>query len=243
MVAGPEVVGTIRIETKGAVRDRDTEYLRKKLDKLTAALHDDRVEIDALATFHPTHDDEHRARAQASLRFRTGTVRAETRASTLTEAADQLEERLRRQLEERADRQRDEHRRRSPNASWRHGNAPSGTTPYFDRPADERSLVSHKTFATPQATLDEARWDRFLLDYDFYLFVDADTGTDTVLSGDGEDETLLRLEDAQTLEVDEAIQWLDTLNDSFLFFRDAATDRGAVVYRRYDGHYGLLTPR
>jgi hypothetical protein len=35
------------------------------------------------------------------------------------------------------------------------------------------------------------------------------------------------------------------LNDTdlpFRFFRHAATGRGAVIYRRLDGHYGLLAP-
>jgi hypothetical protein len=27
-----------------------------------------------------------------------------------------------------------------------------------------------------------------------------------------------------------------------VFFIDAATGRGSVVYHRYDGHYGLLVP-
>ncbi|MGF6887446.1 hypothetical protein ABIA39_005955 [Nocardia sp. GAS34] len=28
----------------------------------------------------------------------------------------------------------------------------------------------------------------------------------------------------------------------FVFFRDPACHRGCVLYHRYDGHYGLLTP-
>jgi Sigma 54 modulation/S30EA ribosomal protein C terminus len=28
----------------------------------------------------------------------------------------------------------------------------------------------------------------------------------------------------------------------YRFFRDATTGRGNVVYRRYDGHFGLLAP-
>ncbi|MEU8511076.1 sigma 54 modulation/S30EA ribosomal C-terminal domain-containing protein [Kitasatospora sp. NPDC048722] len=30
--------------------------------------------------------------------------------------------------------------------------------------------------------------------------------------------------------------------DLFVFFTDAATGRGNVLYHRYDGHYGLVTP-
>ena len=35
---------------------------------------------------------------------------------------------------------------------------------------------------------------------------------------------------------------LDAEGEDFLFFVNAESRRGNVVYRRYDGHYGLLTP-
>jgi hypothetical protein len=35
---------------------------------------------------------------------------------------------------------------------------------------------------------------------------------------------------------------MDELNHRFLLFVDAATGRGAVLYLRYDGHYGLIEP-
>ncbi|MBO1414556.1 sigma 54 modulation/S30EA ribosomal C-terminal domain-containing protein, partial [Streptomyces sp. FH025] len=28
----------------------------------------------------------------------------------------------------------------------------------------------------------------------------------------------------------------------FVFYTDTSTGRGNVLYRRYDGHYGLITP-
>ncbi len=40
----------------------------------------------------------------------------------------------------------------------------------------------------------------------------------------------------------EAIQLLDGADWPFVFFRNPTTDRGNVIYRRYDGHYGLITP-
>ncbi len=244
MTARPEVAGATRIETKGGVGDQDIDYLRRKLDKVTHALHDDRFEVDAFLSLHETHDDAHQARVQASLEFHQDVVRAETRAATIPEAVDLLEERLRRQLEQRNDRKRQGRRARAPKGrGWRHGNEPSDRKPYFNRPPEERTLVAHKTFATPEATLDEARWDRYLLDYDFYLFLDAASGSDTVLWGEDKAEQVLRLEDAPEFDVKGAIGWLDALHEPFVFFRDSTTNRGAVVYRRYDGHYGLLTPR
>lgn len=42
------------------------------------------------------------------------------------------------------------------------------------------------------------------------------------------------------LTVGDAIARLEALGREFLFFLDAGTGRGSVVYHRYDGHYGLI---
>jgi hypothetical protein len=44
------------------------------------------------------------------------------------------------------------------------------------------------------------------------------------------------------LTLAEAEERLDTSNEPFVFFVHPDTHRGNVVYRRYDGHYGLITP-
>jgi len=35
---------------------------------------------------------------------------------------------------------------------------------------------------------------------------------------------------------------MNAVGHRFPFFENAATGRGSVVYRRYDGHYGLIEP-
>ena len=35
---------------------------------------------------------------------------------------------------------------------------------------------------------------------------------------------------------------MNAVGHRFLFFENAATGRGSVLYRRYDGHYGLIEP-
>jgi hypothetical protein len=42
--------------------------------------------------------------------------------------------------------------------------------------------------------------------------------------------------------VQQATQRLDDGGEPFVFFANAMTGRGNVVYRRYDGNYGLITP-
>jgi putative sigma-54 modulation protein len=44
------------------------------------------------------------------------------------------------------------------------------------------------------------------------------------------------------MDVEEAVMQLDLVNNSFLVFTNARTDKVNVVYRRKDGHYGLIQP-
>jgi ribosomal subunit interface protein len=41
---------------------------------------------------------------------------------------------------------------------------------------------------------------------------------------------------------DDAVEQMELLNHSFFIFRDADTAQVSVVYRRRDGHYGLIVP-
>jgi hypothetical protein len=145
---------------------------------------------------------------------------------------------------------------------WRHGDRASERPRYFPRPAEDRQLVRHKTFSVDELTPDEAVFDMEQLDYDFHLFCDLASGADSVVE---------RLEDGSyrltrpapadvdpgpfatsievstvaipELRVDQAIERLDAGAEPFVFFVDPTTGRGNVAYRRYDGHYGLITPQ
>ena len=45
------------------------------------------------------------------------------------------------------------------------------------------------------------------------------------------------------MSLEEAIMQLDLMHNQFYVFRDESTDRINVVYRRDDGHYGLIDPQ
>ncbi len=45
------------------------------------------------------------------------------------------------------------------------------------------------------------------------------------------------------MSLDEAVMQLELMNNQFYVFRDESTDRINVVYRRDDGHYGLIDPQ
>lgn len=47
---------------------------------------------------------------------------------------------------------------------------------------------------------------------------------------------------APLLTTAEAVDRMARWDRPFLFFLDADRGRGAVLYHRYDGHYGLITP-
>lgn len=44
------------------------------------------------------------------------------------------------------------------------------------------------------------------------------------------------------MDIEEAAMQLDLVDDTFLVFANARTDRINVIYRRKDGHYGLIQP-
>ena len=44
------------------------------------------------------------------------------------------------------------------------------------------------------------------------------------------------------MDVEEAVMQMDLINNNFLVFTNSQTDRVNVLYRRKDGHYGLIQP-
>ena len=44
------------------------------------------------------------------------------------------------------------------------------------------------------------------------------------------------------MDLDEAVMQMDLANDHFLVFTNSRTDKVNVLYRRRDGHYGLIEP-
>ena len=143
---------------------------------------------------------------------------------------------------------------------WRHQSRPAPRLPYYPRPPEERTIVRHKSYARAHQTPDEAVADAGLLGYDFHLFTERSTGEDSVIyrSGDGYRLVLARPRThrlgpvdpsitvcpapAPRLSIAGAINRLEAAGQPFLFFVNAETSRGNLIYHRYDGHYGLIAP-
>jgi ribosome-associated translation inhibitor RaiA len=201
--------------------------------------------------------------AQGNLDVNGRLLRVQVAADNAHEAVALLETRLRRKLVRMA-RHWEARRGAMPEATlheWRHSTEPTHRPDFYPRPEQERQIVRHKTYEPARATTEEAAFDLDMLDYDFQLFTDAESGQDSVIYHAG--PTGYRLahltpdpirtwstaqpltfseRPAPRLTLAEAVQRLDATGLRFLFFAEPASGRGQVLYRRYDGHYGLITP-
>jgi ribosome-associated translation inhibitor RaiA len=253
----------VHVRTHGQVSNDAKTYAVRKIGDLGRLI--DRPVLSARVRLTQSADRavQRPAMAQANLDLNGRLLRAHVAGASMPEAIDALEGRLREQIDRWLP-DWEALRGRQPvtqPGEWRHGETPAHRPPYFPRPADERTIVRHKAFTLARSTPEEAALDLEMLDYGFQLFTDADTGQDSVLYR--ESPTSYRLaqlrpqtDTARTtavplsvsplppprLHVTEATERLDLSGMPFVFFENAATGRGNVVYHRYDGHYGLISP-
>lgn len=202
--------------------------------------------------------------AQANLDVDGRLIRAQVGGSDARQAIDRLQDRLKHLLERSAEHWEGRRGALPGTAAhqWRHQSVPTERPAYHPRPAEERRIVRRKSFAAAPCSVDEAALEMDLLDYSFHLFVEESTGAACVLYRGGATGYRLALlvpalaehvkpfelavtisqHPAPCITVDQAMERLGLLALPFLFFVDAAQGRASVLYHRYDGHYGLITP-
>lgn len=255
----------ISISTHGGVPQEATDYAREKIAGAATPVSDPVLYAEVkLQENKPAR--ERPSVAEATFDVNGQPVRAQVAAADMFQAVDLLVDVLTRRLrryQERKNREgRERHRTGEPSdGEWQRGNLPTERPEYFDRPYDERELVRTKSFGSIPTTLDEAVLDLEILGHDFHLFSDATTGTDSVVfykgggtslgvqqpdgaTGDPTEGAAAEVElvaPAPTLSRTDAIERLESGNERFVFFVEDGTGRGTVVYRRYDGHWGLIT--
>ena len=256
-----EMVHPMTVMTRGEVPDESVAYATRRLGSLIGHI----AEPVLLARVKLTHAP-HRALgrpaiAEVTVDINGEIVRAQLGANSIDEAIDLLTARLRGRLEHRASRRLRHRPASSPPGEWRHGDPSAERPDYFDRPPEEREVIRHKSYLIDWLTPDEAAFDMEQLDFDFYLFRDRASGDDALLErrSDGtyrltrmrsaaiaDAPSTLDVEHAEhaapTLDLDEAIERIGAGGERFVFFADSASGRGNVLYRRYDGHYGLIAP-
>lgn len=260
----PDVVGEsddgprISIIRSGEIDDRTEQHLRDDLRRATRhfpqPIEEVRVKVDAPPT--PSHPYS----ISATLHSGTVHVRSHVTAMTLTEAIDDVCSRLETQIERVTDRKRrpPEQHRPDPH-SWRHGDRPlPQELTDWGPTAPSREIVRHKAWGPRLSTIDEAIWDMEQADYDFFLFTEQSShSVGLVWRAEGGPRAQLvnrepshaasayatmELESVPTMSIEMAQQALNERNAPFVFATTPDKDP-FVLYRRYDGHYGLIEPR
>jgi ribosomal subunit interface protein len=205
---------------------------------------------------------ERSARAEGEIDLNGPMIRAKVADVDPIAAVNSLTQRLERQLRSFVDRRTDQARRPTERKAgeWRHSSLATNRPDYFPRAPEEREIVRRKTFATDPLTPTEAAEEMEFLDHDFYLFIERETGADAVayhrddgrlgvigptgIGWSGESAGIVHEESRMSgpTRLEDAVAEMNVLNHRFMYFTDAASGRGNVIYMRYDGHYGLIEP-
>jgi len=244
---------------KGEVSGDAVEHAREKVGGILRLASAPVLSARVTLAHEVAPDIERPAVAKATLDVNGQPVHAHVAATTLVEAIDLLEAKLRHDLEIMTEHRRS--RRHEPAqataGSWRHGMLPTARPAWFQRPLEERELVEHESYLPEKQTLAEAAGDLQLLDQDWVLFTEQTTGADALLehTDDGYRLTLATVAAPPSADLDgrvevqvgvprmdlpTALDLLAELSTPLVFFLDSDTGRRRVVYRRYDGHYGTL---
>jgi hypothetical protein len=258
----PTIVDDLEVVVRGELPADVADYARERISALGSRVAEPVFHTRIRLTHAPNPGYDRPVLAQANLTLKGRMVRAQVAGFNGYEAVDRLRERLQGLLE-RSNRHWEARRGGRPEpepGEWRHDEQPSQRPPYYPRPMDDRQVIRHKSFTPKRVSPDEAAWEMDQLDYDFHLFTDNDTARDAVVYRDGptgyrmqrlgagpepapgNPQVTLNPHAPARLSLDDAQQALEIGGLPFVFFVDRATDRGAVLYHRYDGHYGLIVP-
>lgn len=252
----------IHIQTQGAVRADEADYAREKVEAVLRHARDPvlfvRVKLSLLRD--PALDRP--AVVQVNVNLNGRLVRAQVSRETMREAVDEVHDRIRDRLRRSAGDWQAIRGGRPHGDEWRHGSVPTERPRYFPLPPEQRQVLRHKAFALERITVDQAAFDMELLGYLFHLFTETGTGSDSVLyrTDDGTGYRLAQVEPRPervtagevavtvsplrppVLRVEQAVERLTVTGWPFVFFRDGDSGRGCVLYHRYDGNYGLISP-
>ena len=254
----------VDVTTRGEVPSEAIPYAREKLERLQGHA---RAEVDhanVVLRQEANPRIELPSRAEGELNLSGPVVRAQVAEATMPAAIDALARHLDQQLRRFVERRLTAQRRpiSTPDGEWRHGDWSPPRPAHLRRAPEEREVVRRKTFAMSPMSPAEAAADLEDLDHSFYLFQDAESEADAVLyhrdddrigvigpagtdwahaEADGIVGEQSRTTDSTSL--DDAIAEMNELSHRFMYFVNAETDRGNVIYVRYDGNYGLIEAR
>jgi ribosome-associated translation inhibitor RaiA len=193
--------------------------------------------------------------AQANVVLNGQRIRVQVAGTAALQAIDLMEARLRRRLEGVA-------RRRILYSAHRPVVGDNERPDRYGRPSDECRVVRRKAVVLRRRSVDQAVQDMIALDYDFHVFIEAGSAQDTVVSRTPDGRIVLAQinpkpeligtcvtqyefdpNPARALTTFGARQYLERSGSHFVMFRpstEGSSLRGHLLYRRYDGHYGLI---
>ena len=245
----------VEVTLRGSVEDFAAAYARVKLSSALSVAPGEVIAGHVVLVHRRDPAVRSHAVAEASAQVGGQLLRARSAAPTMTEAIDDLEYRLRRQLVQLRDRSRTRHRWTgvATGHEWRHGDRPRQRMPWYPRPAWTREVVKRKSFASAPMSVDEAAYEMDLLDHDFFLYRDSGSGRPALvhrLPGGGygvqgveprgQAVTVTAEPPPPRMTEAEARARLEADQEPFVFYVDADTGEGRVLYHRFDGHYGLI---
>lgn len=238
--------GHITMQTAGEVLDEACDFVRNQVSALLRRQPGPRPAVRIKLTRSARPAAPWSALVQANLEIRGQKVRGQVAGAFFHEAARSLRRSLAQRLPVLAGLE-----------AWRDERPRVPVTGVSGR----REIARRKYCTPAHCTPDQAALTMDLMDYDIHLFVDAETGEDSAIyrigptgyrlarlvsaappSGPVSVPLTVNVHEVPLLTPEEAVGRLDATELPFRFFRNADTDRGAVLYRRYDGHYGLITP-
>jgi len=252
----------VQTQTRGAVPEDAVSFAVHRVSLLLRVASEPVLFARVKLTMAADPAVERPATVQASVDLNGRLIRAQAAGATMREAVEHACDRLRIRLDHVA-RNLEAVRAGRPvpgPGEWRHQSLPTPRLPYFPRPQGERTVVRHKSYTPAHQTPDDAAAEAELLDYDFHLFTERSTGEDSVIYrvadgyrlalahprarrlGPVEPSISVSSMPTPRLSVTEAMARLEAAGQPFLFFVNAETGRGNLVYHRYDGHYGLIGP-
>ena len=252
----------VEVTSRGEVDERARMEAREKVAALGRLA--GRPVLSARVVLSEEHNPRipDHGRAEAELDLQGRVIHAHATGPTVQAAVDEVAERLRRQLRRYVDRRIARRRgpAETPRGQWARHSSAQPRRQVVERPVEERRVVRRKSFAFGPMPVEEAADTLEDLGHDFLLFHDVDSGADVVLYW--RDDGLLAVIEppharqaeadsgpvhepsrfSSPIELETALEEMNAVSHRFMFFENAVSGRGNVIYRRNDGHYGLIEP-
>lgn len=247
----------VQVTFRGQIPDELRAVARREIAKATEVTKGPVLSARVVVKQETAPRIECPTRAEAEVVLPGRTVRARSVAASPAAAVDDVAERLRDRISRSVDRLVSGRRVPAEHepGGWRHANlSPPRPQPAM-RPVGERTIVRRKSFALGPLSEVEAAAELVALDHDFFLFRDLEADCDAVIyrARDGRLRVIVadpakagelreptRLPDP--IDLARAVAEMDAVDHRFIFFANVNTGRGNVIYRRYDGNYGLIEP-